>query len=138
MTQYTLTCCVCYYMISYRDANFQDAEIVRSEERGSLGPRAGPSGVQEQRHIDGPGEICHCISDVIDQIYRKYCQKNKLTSCLIKITGCYLVFTLEKYERYLLLFKTWRAKVKGLEMNKAYRPNAHLLDTLMHFNINII
>ena len=22
--------------------------------------------------------------------------------------------------------------------NKAYRPNAHLLDTLMHYNINII
>ena len=23
-------------------------------------------------------------------------------------------------------------------VNKAYRPNAHLLDTLMHYNINII
>ena len=76
-----------------RDANFPDAEIVRSKKRGGHGPRAGPGGVQEQRHLGGPGEICHCdcISDVIDQIYRKYCKKNKL--CLIKITGCYLVFT---------------------------------------------
>ena len=57
-----------------RDANFQDAEIVRSEERRGRGPRERPSGVQKQRQIRGPGEICqcHCISDVIDQIYRKY------------------------------------------------------------------
>ena len=50
----------------YRDANFQDAEIVRSKKRGGHGPRAGPGGVQEQRHLGGPGEICHCdcISDV--------------------------------------------------------------------------
>ena len=40
-----------------RDANFPDAEIVRSEERGSHGPRAGPGGVQEQRHFGGPGEM---------------------------------------------------------------------------------
>ena len=39
-----------------RDANFPDAEIVRSEERGSLGPHAGPGGVQEQHHFGGPGE----------------------------------------------------------------------------------
>ena len=58
-----------------RDANFQDAEIVRSEERHGLGPRERPSRVQEQRHFRGLGEICHCISDVIDQIYRKYCKK---------------------------------------------------------------
>ena len=76
----------------YRDANFPDAEIVRSKELGGHGPRAGPGGVQKQRHFRGPGEICHCISDVIDHIYRKYC-KNKLKPCLIKITGCYLVFT---------------------------------------------
>ena len=76
-----------------RDANFPDAEIVRSEERGGHGPCAGPGGVQEQRHFRGPGEICHCISDVIEQIYRKYCKKNKLKPCLIKITGCYPVFT---------------------------------------------
>ena len=60
---------------NYRDANFPDAEIVRSEECGGHGPRAGPGGVQEQRHFRGPGEICHCISDVIEQIYRKYCKK---------------------------------------------------------------
>ena len=79
--------------INYRDANFPDAEIVRSKKRGGHGPRAGPDGLQEQRHLGGPGEICHCdcISHVIDQIYRKYCKKTKL--CLIKITGCYLVFT---------------------------------------------
>ena len=40
-----------------RDANFPDAGIVRSEERGSHGPRAGPGGVQEQRHFGGPGEM---------------------------------------------------------------------------------
>ena len=56
----------------HRDANFQDAEIVRSEERRGRGPRERPSGVEEQRHFGRPGEICqfHCISDVIDQIYR--------------------------------------------------------------------
>ena len=75
-----------------RDANFPDAEIVRSEERGGHGPRAGPGVVQEQRHFGGPGEIRHCISDVIEQIYSKYCKK-KLRPCLIKITGCYLVLT---------------------------------------------
>ena len=58
-----------------RDANFQDAEIVRSEERRGLGPHERPSRVQEQRHFRGLGEICHRISDVIDQIYRKYCKK---------------------------------------------------------------
>ena len=94
-----------------RDANFQDAEIVRSEERRGLEPRAGRSGVQEQRHFGGPGEICHCISDI-----QKILQKNKLKPCLIKITGCYLVFTLEKYELYLLLINIWSTKVKGLEM----------------------
>ena len=93
-----------------RDANFQDAEIVRSEERHGLEPRAGCSGVQEQRHFGGPGEICHCISDI-----QKILQKNKLKPCL-KITGCYLVFTLEKYELYLLIINTWNTKVKGLEM----------------------
>ena len=94
-----------------RDANFQDAEIVRSKERRGLEPREGCSGVQEQRHFGGPGEICHCISDI-----QKILQKNKLKPCLIKITGCYLVFTLEKYELYLLLINTWSTKVKGLEM----------------------
>ena len=74
-----------------RDANFQDAEIVRSEEHRGLGPRAGPSEVQEQRHFGGPGEICHCISDI-----QKILQKNKLKPCLIKITGCYLAFTLKE------------------------------------------
>ena len=44
-------------LYKYRDANFPDAEIVRSEERGSHGPRAGPGGVQEQRHFGGPGEM---------------------------------------------------------------------------------
>ena len=44
-----------------RDANFQDAEIVRSEKRRGLRPRERPSGVQEQRHFGGPGELCHCI-----------------------------------------------------------------------------
>ena len=39
-----------------RDANFQDAEIVRSEERRGRGPRERPRGVQEQRHFGGPGE----------------------------------------------------------------------------------
>ena len=101
-----------------RDANFQDAEIVRSEERHGLEPRAGPSGVREQRHFGGPWEICHCISDI-----QKILQKNKLKPCLMKITGCYLVFTLEKYELYLLLINTWSTKVKGLEikymMNKS-------------------
>ena len=28
--------------------------------------------------------------------------------------------------------------VKDAYRNKAYRPNAHPLDTLMHYNINII
>ena len=50
----------------YRDANFQDAEIVRSEERRGLGPRERPSAVLEQRHS---------ISDVINKIYRKYFKK---------------------------------------------------------------
>ena len=104
--------------VQYRDANFQDAEIVRSEERRGLEPRAGPSRVREQRHFGGPREICHCISDI-----QKILQKNKLKPCLIKITGCYLVFTLEKYELYLLLINTWSTKVKGLEikymMNKS-------------------
>ena len=61
-----------------RNANFPDAEIVRSKKHGGHGPRVGPGGVQEQRHFGGPGEICQCdcISDVIDQIYRKYCKKN--------------------------------------------------------------
>ena len=77
-------------LLASRDANFQDAEIVRSEEHRGLGPRAGPSGVQEQRHFGGPREICHCISDI-----QKILQKNKLKPCLIKITGCYLVFTLK-------------------------------------------
>ena len=36
---------------NYRDANFPDAEIVRSEERGGLEPRTGPGGVPEQRHF---------------------------------------------------------------------------------------
>ena len=59
-----------------RDANFQDAEIVRSEERHSLGPRERPSRVHEQRHFGDQGKICHCISDVIDQTYRKYFKKS--------------------------------------------------------------
>ena len=42
-----------------RDANFPDAEIVRSKMRGGHGPCAGPGGVQEQRHLGGPGEICY-------------------------------------------------------------------------------
>ena len=66
-----------------RDANFPDAEIVRSEERGGLGPRAGPGGVQEQHHFGGPGEICHCISDDRSDT-QKILQKNKLTPCLIR------------------------------------------------------
>ena len=74
-----------------RDANFQDAEIVRSEEHRSLGSRAGPSAVQEQRPFGGPGEICHCISDI-----QEILQKNKLKPFLIKITGCYLAFTLKE------------------------------------------
>ena len=53
---------------TFRDANFPDAEIVRSEERGGHGPSAGPGGVQVQRHFRGPGQICHRISDVIEQI----------------------------------------------------------------------
>ena len=57
-----------------RDANFQDAEIVRSEKRHGLRPRERPSGVQEQRHFGGPGEYV-TVSDVIDQIYRKYFKK---------------------------------------------------------------
>ena len=36
-----------------RDANFQDAEIVRSEERRGQWPRERPSGVQERRHFGG-------------------------------------------------------------------------------------
>ena len=39
-----------------RDANFPDAEIVRSEERGGHGRRAGPGGVQEQRHFGDQGK----------------------------------------------------------------------------------
>ena len=58
-----------------RDANFQDAEIVRSEERRGLGPRERPSVVLEKRHFGGPGELCHSISDVINKIYRKYFKK---------------------------------------------------------------
>ena len=58
-----------------RDANFQDAEIVRSKERRGLGPRERPSAVVEQRHFGGPGELCHSISDVINKIYRKYFKK---------------------------------------------------------------
>ena len=78
-----------------RDANFQDAEIVRSKERHGLGPRERPSAVLEQRHFGGPGELCHSISDVINKIYTENISKNnKVTSCLIKITGCYLVFTI--------------------------------------------
>ena len=38
----------------HRDTHFQEAERVRSEERGGLGPRNGPSGVQKQRHSRGP------------------------------------------------------------------------------------
>ena len=64
---------------SSRDANFQDAEIVRSEEHRGLGPCAGPSGEQEQRHFGVRGEICHCISDI-----QKILQKNKLKSVLLK------------------------------------------------------
>ena len=39
-----------------RDANFADAEIVRSYEPGGHGPRAGPGGVQEQRHFGNQGK----------------------------------------------------------------------------------
>ena len=39
-----------------RDANFQDVEIVRSEERGSLGRRQGPSGGAGEAPFGGPGE----------------------------------------------------------------------------------
>ena len=78
------------FILTCRDANFPDAEIVRSKKRGGHGPRAGPGRVQEQRHLGLPREICHCDC-ISDQIYRKYCTKTKL--CLIKITGCYLVFT---------------------------------------------
>ena len=53
---------------SCRDANFQDAEIVRSEEGRGLGPRERPSAVLEQGHFGGPGELCHSISDVINKI----------------------------------------------------------------------
>ena len=31
-----------------------------------------------------------------------------------------------------------KSKSISHKINKAYRPNAHLLDTLMHYNINII
>ena len=57
-----------------RDANFQDAEIVRSEKSRSLRPRERPSGVQEQRHFRGPGEYV-TVSDVIDQIIQKILKK---------------------------------------------------------------
>ena len=34
--------------------------------------------------------------------------------------------------------KMFNPYLPWFQKNKAYRPNAHLLDTLMHLNINII
>ena len=54
----------------HRDANTQDAEILRSEEHSGLGPCEGPNGVQEPWRIKGKGlEMKNMMTKILIDFY---------------------------------------------------------------------